>query len=81
MSSMQTTTTSRGINLSGNSKSNGVIGDLSSQSSPILDTLKKKMSQLKEDLETTKEEATQAATLYEEEKRRRECVRAGMLIS
>ncbi|CAF1017629.1 unnamed protein product [Brachionus calyciflorus] len=52
-------------------------GDSSVQNgvgSTILDTLKKKMSQLKEELEVSRDEYEKTRQILEEEKRRRECV-------
>lgn len=46
----------------------------------ILDTLKKKMNQLKEELESSKEDAERYRSQFEEEKRRREVVSLHLLL-
>jgi hypothetical protein len=51
-----------------------------SSGSTILDTLKKKMSQLKEELETSKDEIERNRQILDEEKRRREVVRILIII-
>jgi len=56
---------------------NGVDSGLNStpsSGSSILDTLKKKMNQLKEELEISRDESTRYQHSLEEEKRRREIV-------
>lgn len=62
-----------GVNRPSNAEPGGVNGPMS-QGSTILDTLKKKMSQLKEELEVSREELDKNRILLEEEKKRRECV-------
>jgi septal ring factor EnvC (AmiA/AmiB activator) len=49
-------------------------GDMASPSTTILDTLNKKMSQLKDELETSRDELERSRQQLEEERRRRECV-------
>lgn len=77
MSSMHANT--RGVGLIANKSPthnlNGGDGMTASPSTTILDTLKKKMNQLKEELETSKDELERSRANFEEEKRRRECVR------
>jgi hypothetical protein len=48
---------------------------VNSPGSTILDTLKKKMNQLKEDWEKSQDELEKTRHSLDEEKRRRECVR------
>lgn len=62
-----------GVARPSNSESTGING-LSAQGSTILDTLKKKMSQLKEELEVSKDELEKNRRILDEEKKRRECV-------
>lgn len=52
-----------------------------SQSATILDTLKKKMTLLKDELENAKDELDRSHHQLEEEKRRRECVSCPKLSS
>jgi hypothetical protein len=68
---------SRGLNnvaKSSTSNINGANTEAPSPSTTILDTLKKKMSQLKDELEVSRDELERSRQQLEEEKRRRECV-------
>ena len=56
----------------------GLLGQ-PSPSATILDTLKKKMNQLKDELESNKDENDRSRHQLEEEKRRREVVRLILL--
>ena len=77
--------TNRGVGISnGRTSASNLNGGLdsglqqTSQPSPgatILDTLKKKMNQLKEELEISKDESERSRQNLDEEKRRREVVR------
>jgi hypothetical protein len=71
--------TNRGVTLLGRTSTTNLNDNNSMQQpssgSTILDTLKKKMSQLKEELETSKDEVERNRQLLDEEKRRREVVR------
>jgi hypothetical protein len=71
-----------GLNATGKSSTSNLNGgglgvsDVPSPSATILDTLKKKMNQLKDELEVSKDELERTRTILDEEKRRRECVSA-----
>jgi len=74
--------TARGVGLNiGKPNANLNGADTSpSPSSTILDTLKKKMNLLKEELETSKDEHERSRVQLDEEKRRRECVSRVMIM-
>jgi len=78
--------TNRGVNLLGRTSANNLNENsipqqqMPSSGSTILDTLKKKMSQLKEELETSKDEIERNRQILDEEKRRREVVRILIII-
>ena len=62
-----------------NGVDSGLTSTTPSSGSSILDTLKKKMNQLKEELEISRDESTRYQHSFEEEKRRREIVKLLLL--